>query len=182
MSTQSGKPMVIVSKPSPIITAPIVNQANKSSSSQQPPLIVFDLGQQHQQQQQQVQNQQTTTKESESDVKNNVLSDILKSTGIIETDMASTASTMEAEASTTPPPLRSAVDQDRGTYSRTTSIDCATSICFVVTGSSERNNGKAVDLGAAALLQDEFVADAQKPTGAGMQLHLLELVIELPES
>ena len=44
--------MVIVSKPSPIITAPVVNQANKSSSQQpQPPLIVFDLGQQHQQQQ-----------------------------------------------------------------------------------------------------------------------------------
>ena len=128
MSTQSGKPMVIVSKPSPIITAPAsaVNQANKSSSSQQqqqPPLIVFDLGQQHQQQQQQqqqqLQNQQTVAKECESDVKNNVLSDILKSTGIIETDMA--ASTMEeTEASSTPPPLRSAAaDHARGTYSET---------------------------------------------------------------
>ena len=116
--------MVIVSKPSPIITAPAsaVNQANKSSSQQQqqPPLIVFDLGQQHQQQQQQqLQNQQTVAKECESDVKNNVLSDILKSTGIIETDMA--ASTMEeTEASSTPPPLRSAAaDHARGTYSET---------------------------------------------------------------
>ena len=55
-------------------------------------------------------------KESESEVKNNVLSDILKSTGIIETDMASTTS-METEASTTPPPLRSAAaDHARGTY------------------------------------------------------------------
>ena len=56
-------------------------------------------------------------KESESEVKNNVLSDILKSTGIIETDMASTATSMETEASTTPPPLRSATaDHARGTY------------------------------------------------------------------
>ena len=52
-------------------------------------------------------------------------------------------------------------------------------------GSSERNNGKAVDEGAAAeVLQDEFVADAaQKPSAAGRQLHLLLLpMIILPES
>ena len=51
-------------------------------------------------------------------------------------------------------------------------------------GSSERNNGKAVDEGAAAVvLQDEFVADAaQKPSAAGRQLYLLMPTIILPES
>jgi len=149
--TKTGKPMVIVSKPSPIMASPVgtVQQANKSS---QPPLIVFDLGQQHQHQQllqqQQQQHQQQIAKE-ESDMKNNVLSDILKSTGIIEEERVP----IVVPDSSTPPPLQSVVPAQ---------------------GSSQKNNGKAVvegSQGAAAVvqeavLQDEFVADAPKTTAA----------------
>ena len=52
---------------------------------------------------------------------------------------------------------------------------------LLFTGSSERNNGKAVDEGAAAVvLQDEFAADeAQKPTAAGKLFQLLLLRLKL---
>jgi len=146
--TKTGKPMVIVSKPSPIMASPVGTvQANKSS---QPPLIVFDLGQQHQHQQllQQQQHQQQIAKE-ESDMKNNVLSDILKSTGIIEEERVP----IVVPDSSTPPPLQSVVPAQ---------------------GSSQKNNGKAVVEGSRggaavvqeAVLQDEFVADAPKTTAA----------------
>ena len=100
--------MVIVSKPSPIITAPAGTvQANKSS---QPPLIVFDLGQQHQlQQQQHLQQHQQQIAKEESEMKNNVLSDILKSTGIIEEERVP----IVVPDSSTPPPLQS-VDPAQG--------------------------------------------------------------------
>ena len=165
--------MVIVSKPSPIIASPAGTvQANKSS---QPPLIVFDLGQQHHHQHQQQQQLQQIAKE-ETEMKNNVLSDILKSTGIIEEERVP----IVVPDSSTPPPLQ-AVDPAQGKVAA-----CALVNKFlesvVVAGSSEKNNGKSVDeKGPAAVaqeaeVQDEFVADTPKITATGRSISIHTLI------
>ena len=149
-----------------------IQQANKSS---QPPLIVFDLGQQHQHQQllqqQQQQHQQQIAKE-ESDMKNNVLSDILKSTGIIEEERVP----IVVPDSSTPPPLQSVVPAQGKVAASCALVNKFPHLksVFVVVGSSQKNNGKAVVEGSRggaavvqeAVLQDEFVADAPKTTAA----------------
>ena len=105
-------------------------------------------------------------------MKNNVLSDILKSTGIIEEERVP----IVVPDSSTPPPLQSVVPAQGKIAASCALVNKFPHLksVFVVVGSSQKNNGKAVvegSQGAAAVvqeavLQDEFVADAPKNTAA----------------